>query len=220
MSKRIAVITLVLALLACMCSCKKIPTPTETASTFLTAVKAQDKETLATVYSEDSVDLLDAASDKASSDDAENQEDAEASEGLTKVYEEQMKPKILDFDYEISNEQIDGDKATVDVKITTYKLGDAFTAFIGDYMSEALVLAFSNASEEELDSMASTILSGKLADLSEKEYEKTVSMSLTMKDDKWIVDKISDNDDLVDALTGGLVTAFSNMEDAFSAWEE
>ncbi len=116
--------------------------------------------------------------------------------GLTKVYEEQMMPKMLDFDYELSNEQIDGDKATVDVKITTYSIGDAFTAFFSDYMSQALILAFSDASEEELDSLATTILSGKLADLTEQKYEKTATLSLSMKDDKWVVDEIETGDDI------------------------
>ena len=215
MKKRLFVITIVMAMLAALSACgPKIPTPTETADTFLTAVKAQDSETLATVYAGGNLDLLEAA--------AESDESAEANEdsGLTKVFEEQMMPKMLDFDYELSNEQIDGDKATVDVKITNYSIGDAFTAFFSDYISQAFMLAFSDTSEEELDSLATTILSGKLAELTEKKYEKTATLSLSMKDDKWVVDEIQTGDDIVDGLTGGLVTAFANMEDAFSAWEE
>ena len=117
-------------------------------------------------------------------------------------------------------EQIDGDKATVDVKITTYRIGDAFTAFFSDYISQAFMLAFSDASEEDLDALATTILSGKLADLSEKTYEKTATLSLSMKDDKWVVDNIEDSDEFLDAITGGLVTSMKTMTDAFSAWGE
>ena len=215
MKKKLLVITLVMAMLAALSACgPKIPTPTETADTFLTAMKAQDSEALATVYAGGDIDLLDKAAE--ADDSGEVNEDS----GLTKVYEEQMVPKMLDFDYELSNEQIDGDKATVDVKITTYRIGDAFTAFFRDYLSQALVLAFSDASEEDLDGLATTILSGKLADLTDKSFEKTATLSLSMKDDKWVVDEVQTGDDIVDALTGGLVTAFSNMEDAMSAWEE
>lgn len=215
MNKKLLVITIVMAMLAALSACgPKIPTPTETADTFLTAVKAQDNETLATVYAGGELDLLEEAAE------ADESQTADEDSGLTAVYEEQMVPKMLDFDYEISNEQIDGDSATVDVKVTTYNIGDAFTAFFSDYLSQALILAFSDASEEELDSLATTILSGKLADLTEKKFEKTATLSLSMNDDKWVVDEIKSGDDIVDGLTGGLVSAFANMNDALSAWEE
>ena len=197
----------------------KIPTPTETTDSFLQALKSQDAEAIAGVYDGMDVDLLEAASDSA--EDNETDGDSETTDtGLEAVYEEQMLPKMLDFDYELSNEQIDGDKATVDVKITTYRIGDAFTAFFGDYISQAFMLAFSDASEEDLDALATTILSGKLADLSEKTYEKTATLSLSMKDDKWVVDNIEDSDEFLDAITGGLVTSMKTMTDAFSAWGE
>ena len=215
MKKKLFVITLVLAMLACLCACGPgIPTPTETVDTFPTALKAQDNETLETVYAGSDFDLLEAAAE------ADESEETDEDSGLNKIYEEQMVPKMLDFDYELSNEQIEGDKATVDVKITTYNIGNAFTSFFSDYLSQALILAFSDASEEDLDALATTILSGKLADLTEKSYEKTATVNLSMKDDKWVVDEVQNGSDIVDALTGGLVTAFSGMEDAMSEWAE
>ena len=215
MKKKLLVITIVLAMLAALSACgPKIPTPTETADTFLTAVKAQDNESLAAVYAGDGLDLLEKAAE------ADESEIADEDSGLTRIYEEQMIPRMLDFDYELSNEQIDGDKATVDVKFTAYNIGDAFTAFFSDYLSQALMLAFSDPSEEDLDALAATVLSGKLADLTEKTYETTATLSLSMQDGKWVVDEIRTGDEIVDGLTGGLMTAFANMEDAFSAWED
>jgi len=219
MKKHIAIVVAIFAAIIFLAGCSSTPTPAETADTFLKALKAQDKEAIAGVYVESDVDLLEAASDSAEA--SENGDGSESTAtGLEAIYEDQMLPKMLDFDYELSNEQIDGDKATVDVKITTYRIGDAFTAFFSDYISQAFVLAFSNASEEDLDALATTILSGKLADLSEKSYEKTATLSLIMKDDKWIVDNIDESVDFLDAITGGLVTSMQTMSDAFSAWEE
>ena len=213
MIKHVATILAVAAAIFFLGGCSSNPTPTQTADTFLQAIKSQDSEAMAGVYAGGEVDLLDAA--------AESEDETEATDtGLTQVYEEQMLPKMLDFDYEFSNEQIDGDKATVDVKITTYSIGDAFTSFFSDYISQAFILAFSDTSEEELDALATTLLSGKLADLTEKSYEKTATLSLTKVDDKWVVDELEPGSDIVDALTGGLVTSFSNMENAFSAWDE
>ena len=220
MKRKLLVITAIMVMIAVLSGCgPKIPTPTETTDSFLQALKSQDAEAIAGVYDGTDVDLLEAASDSA--EDNETDVDSETTDtGLEAVYEEQMLPKMLDFDYELSNEQIDGDKATVDVKITTYRIGDAFTAFFSDYISQAFMLAFSDASEEDLDALATTILAGKLADLSEKTYEKTATLSLSMKDDKWVVDNIEDSDEFLDAITGGLVTSMKTMTDAFSAWGE
>ena len=220
MKRKLLVITATMVMIAVLSGCgPKIPTPTETTDSFLQALKSQDAEAIASVYDGTDVDLLEAASDSA--EDNETDGDSETTDtGLEAVYEEQMLPKMLDFDYELSNEQIDGDKATVDVKITTYRIGDAFTAFFSDYISQAFMLAFSDASEEDLDALATTILAGKLADLSEKTYEKTATLSLSMKDDKWVVDNIEDSDEFLDAITGGLVTSMKTMTDAFSAWGE
>ena len=215
MKKKLLVITIAVSMLLCLCACgPKIPTPTETADTFLTALKTQDDETLATVYAASEIDLIDKTAE------TEDSEEADEDSAMTRISEEELLPKILDFDYELSNEQIDGEKATVDVKVTTYRLGDAFTSFYSEFLSQALMLAFSDASEEEMDSLGATILSGKLADLTEKSYEKTVTLSLSMKDDKWIVDELETGDDVVDALTGGLVTAMESMEETMSAWED
>ena len=220
MKRKLLVITATMVMMVVLSGCgPKIPTPTETTDSFLQALKSQDAEAIASVYDGTDVDLLEAASDSA--EDNETDSDSETTDtGLEAVYEEQMLPKMLDFDYELSNEQIDGDKATVDVKITTYRIGDAFTAFFSDYISQAFMLAFSDASEEDLDALATTILAGKLADLSEKTYEKTATLSLSMKDDKWVVDNIEVSDEFLDAITGGLVTSMKTMTDAFSAWGE
>ena len=194
------------------------PSPTDSADTFLQAIKTQDAEKLASIYSSGELDLLDAAS---SSDDSESEEAVdEAGDGLTQVYEEQLVPKMLDFDYELSNEQVDGDKATVDVKFTTYRIGDAFTSFFSEYISQAFILAFSDTSEEEMDALAASLLAGKIADLTEKSYEKTATISLTKVDGKWMVDDVQGNKDVIDGITGGLLSSFSSMESAFSAWEE
>lgn len=210
--KHIAVILAVFTTVFFLAGCSSTPIPTQTTDTFLQALKAQDSETMAEVFAGEKIDLLDAVSDE--------EEDTEAADsGLTKIYEEQMVPKMLDFDYELSNEVIDGDKATVDVKISTYRIGDAFTAFFSDYLSQAFILAFSDASEEDMDTLATTILTGKLADLTEKSYEKTATISLTNKGGKWVVDMLDTNDDFLDAVTGGLLTSFGSMEDMFSGWD-
>ena len=100
---------------------------------------------------------------------------------MDKLFNEQLLPKMLDFEYEISNEKINGDKATVDVNIKTYRVGYAIFSFFGEYMSQAFALAFLDVSEDQLDALAVSILSGKIADFKEKTFEKTVTLQMSKK---------------------------------------
>ena len=162
------------------------------------------------VYGGSEIDLIDSVS----------QGDIEDGTGISAVFEEQMLPKMLDFDYVLSNEQINGDKAKVDVKIKTYPFGEAFTSFFSDYLPQMFVLALGNASEEEIDALGETMLSEKLSELSEKTYEKTAALELTMKDGNWIVDELEDEGDFIDTVSGGLVTSLNKISDAFSEFGE
>ena len=55
----------------------------------------------------------------------------------------------------------------------------------------------------------------RLDNMTEKTYEKTATLSLIKKDDKWLVDSVEGNKDVLNALSGGLVDAVSNMATAF-----
>lgn len=186
------------------------PTPTQTADTFLTAVKAGDAETIKTVYEGETFDVL-AVLDEESEGDSSD-EDIMKDDKLVDMLLE----KMLDFDYELSNEKIDGDKATVDVKITTYNIGNAFTAFMTDYFTQAFALAFSDASDEQMEELANTIFETKMNELKDKDYSETVTLNLVNKDDGWKIVKIKNGGDFYNAISGGLVKAFENLEDAFS----
>ena len=225
MKKILTVIAITLAMLVCMCACRGATAAPEepaeapeksaaadTADAFFAALKAQDYEALADVYAGGELDLLDTA---AAADDAE---EMIKGTGLDTVYEEQLKPKVLDFDYEIIDEQTDGDKATVNVRIRTYAMGDTFRNSFSDFIAEGAILALNNASREEITARAAEVLTEKLAELTEKDYEKTAALSLTMTGDKWMVDEISYDDDIVDALSGGLVTAVKDAAGSVPEW--
>lgn len=82
------------------CACGT-PSPTETADTFLSAVKAQDYEKVKSVYAGKTFDILDSMGE----DDAE----VEESESIDSSFEKELKDKMLDFDYTLSNEIINDD---------------------------------------------------------------------------------------------------------------
>lgn len=210
--KHIAVLLAVLTAALFMAGCGARSTPTKSTDVFLKALKAQDNDAIAEVYSGGKLDLIDSL--------AEAQNDPEnADSGFYKILQEQLIPKIMDFDYELSNEQILDDKATVDVNIKTYRIGEAFTSFFTDYISQAFVLAFSDPSEEALDELAAQLLTEKLEGLTDKSYEITTTINLTNVEGKWMVDEFDVFDEVMDAITGGLYSSFNGMDDILSGWD-
>lgn len=211
--KKLITIMLSFALIFGLSACgEKVASPTEVTNAFLTAVKEQDKEKMAELYTGDEFDFSDASLDGLLGDETANEDQDETSDDS--AYDEMsqtLTEKILAFDYEVSNEVITDDKATVDVKITTYPLGEALTSFMAEYISQAFFLAFSEDSDEKIEALASTIMMKELNALTEKTFEKTVTVELIMKDDNWSLEGIEKNDEFVDAITGGIYDAVNNL---------
>ncbi|MCQ4638264.1 DUF4878 domain-containing protein [Anaerovorax odorimutans] len=210
--KKIIGIILSMVLVLGLCACGS-PSPTDVTKDFMEAVKSQNAETLKTVYPDGEIDLLKEAQKKESTD-AEKADDA-----LQKIYNEEMKDKLFDFDYEVSNEKIDGDKATVDVAITTYDLGSAFTDFATEFLKQAFSMALSGSSEKEINDKAAEILSAELSKM-KKDYTGTATLSLSQKDGQWVMDKIDENNNFYNIITGGMGEAAKKIENSFGGSED
>ena len=65
---------------------------------------------------------------------------------VDKELEKQFYEKVMDFDYEIVDEKIEKDEATVTVKIKTYAFGEAFADAFADMFS----MAFEGAGDQEI----------------------------------------------------------------------
>lgn len=118
--------------------------------------------------------------------------------------------KMLDFDYKLGEETVDGDTATVETTITTYPFGEIFGQVLTDYITEA----FSNPdiTEEEAQALMESMMGEALA-AAEKSYETTFDVTLKKEDGAWVV---QEDDALANALTGGmydLVEGYSALED-------
>ncbi len=204
MKKLILIAAMAVFCLGVFTGCSSAPSPTEVTDSFLNAVKSQDSETIQSNYAEGSFDFGQVATAEASEEGAQLSE--EAANTLTS--------KLLEFDYELSNEKIDGDTATVDVAITTYPFGDAFSSFVSDYLSQGFAAALNGATEEEMSELGSTILTQKLNGM-EKSYTGTATVSLTKVDGEWKVDAIADDSDFVNVLTGGLLDTANMINEVY-----
>ena len=208
--KKLVVLAAAMALcLNVLSGCSSAPSPTEVTDTFLNAVKSQDMETMQNNYAEGTFDFGQIASSEASEEGAQLSE--EATNTLTS--------KLLEFDYEISNEQINENTATVDVSITTYPFGDAFSSFVSDYLSQGFAAALNGASDEEMGELGSSILTQKLNGM-EKSYTGTATLSLTKVDDQWKVDTIADDSDFVNVLSGGLLDTANTINEVYGGEQQ
>ena len=202
------VIVLALAMTACGGSGASADTPTDAANTFLKAVQEQDTDTMAKVYQGDpaEMDLI--------GDTEMDSEDIPAE--LSALLSEQMQQ----FEYEVSNEVVDEDTATVDVKITTVNIGKAFEDSINEFMEKAMAGEISSdTTQEELTAQLYAAFQEKLA-AAEKDYEGTAVLNLTNVDGKWMVDQISQTDPLVNCLTGGLMDYSNSLTSGDDEAEE
>ena len=118
-------------------------------------------------------------------------ESNELNEDEKNLYREIMKKQYRDLTYVIKDEEIDGDNATVKVEIEVYdynkSISEASDYFI-TYQNEFL--------DEEGNIIKSKYIDYKLKLMKENDsrIKYTLTLSLSKKGDKWILDDISDAD--------------------------
>ena len=182
---------------------EEIMSPTQTLDAFLKAFKARDADKLNEFYEGESDDLI----------FWKDLEDPALSGLMDKMME-----KLLDFDYALSNEKIDGKTATVDVNFTTYDIGGIMKDIIENMLSDAAALALSGLTQEELETEINEIMTKKFeeyAKIAKKEKVVSVPVNLVMINGRWLVKDISRTDDIMDALSGGLTEFAENIGDIF-----
>ena len=193
--RKIFSIFLIFVLAASLSACGSAPTPKDIAEKYLAAIKAQDEEGISALsegsYSEDelmgTVDLVLGES-----------EEGEEYDEATKKFKE----KVIDFDYTIGEERIDGENAEVDVTIKTYDFGTMLGQYAERAMSELMAAAVDGASQEAIDAMDRKILEEELDKLTEKSYETTVPMKLKKVEGEWKVAKMEDDSEFMNAILG------------------
>ena len=190
------------------------PTPSQTADSFLQAMKAQDTESMAKYYSGDASDLAASWLNESVGGDIDGSSDLTDDE---KAVMTKFADKLCDFDYELGDEKIDGNTATVNVGITTYDFGEAADNTLNDYLKEALTQAFSGkeVSTAKANKIFYKAFDKQLDKLTDKSVQTDARLSLTKGDDgSWKVNEL--DNDAANALTGQLLDKVQAYEKAFS----
>lgn len=191
-------VLLILSAVLLLSSCGKGASedgPEAAADSFLQGIKAGDSEAISRTYAGEDFDLEESfASVKALAGTVEGGEEAM----------DLLLTRLQDFDYKLSREKIEGDKATVKVRITTYDFGDAMTDFLTDYMIESSTLSLQGGSSEEMKTSAVRLFTETMEALKEKDYEEDTVLHMTKTDGSWKVDALSPDSEFLNVLSGGL----------------
>ncbi|MBR3785650.1 MAG: hypothetical protein IKJ77_04535 [Firmicutes bacterium] len=191
--KKIFITILMGIMILAMCSCGTV-SPTETVDQFMTAYKAKDNETAQAVYS-GKVDAF-----------------AKSFDG----YGATVADKILGFEYNIVEENIDGEKATVKVEITTYELGKAFEAAAEEMLTAAFAAAFGEMTDEEANEISMKALDEECTKLEKKTYKTTCVINLSLVDDVWMIDEFKENGSFYKAIFGGMIEITESWSAGFN----
>lgn len=135
-----------------------------------------------------------------------SEDNKESEKKVSDESEKIIKDKIKQIKYTVNSENIEGEKATVNVKVNGINLGKVISNSFSKCMNESMSLVFSSALNGEVNEEANK---EKMNDLFEKilidelnsvEFdERTGDISLIKKDNKW---QIEQNDDLTNLLIG------------------
>ena len=204
--KKILAILLSLCMAISLAGCGGAESPSKVTDRFFKAIKDKDVETISKLYEGDDIDLSEIGEELSDLSD-------EDTSLMDKEVQSRLIDMMFDFDYEIGDEEIDGDNAVVKVKMTSYALGDVMSAFYTDFMAWALENLFSNVSEAETTEKASEILIEKL-DEAEKTYTEEIEVKLVKKDNEWIVSEDTDVTGLLNVMTGNLAGTIENIANA------
>lgn len=124
--------------------------------------------------------------------------------------EEAAKMLMEGLTYEILSSEENGDTATVKVSITNINM----SIVMSDAITQLLPLAFSNLSEEEMETQTSAVFISAIENNKETTITKEVELSLTKGENTWL---ITPSEELGDALTGGLLTFANNLNESFAS---
>lgn len=206
MIKRLAAIVMSLALVFTVTACGDKSAPKDAVDAHIKEVKTEAKESMKDIKSGDASELGEMMG--MSEEDMKMLEslDGEAVESMKGLFE-----KISDFDYELLDENIDGETATVKVKITTYNIGDKLSEGMSKAISNAMAYAFSGMSEEEITKKLIAEMLVPIKD-AEKNYTKEVEVKVNKVDGEWEVEK--DNEALSNALSGGVMESLESMSNS------
>lgn len=174
--------------------------PSKAAKTFLKSLKNQDSENMAAVYlgKEPAMGYF---GEKALAS-------MDANDLFMSAIIEKFMDVICSFDYNVSNERINGDTAMVDVTMETVNMGAIVENSLIEFMPELFAAALTGDAAGAVDSFTEIF---KENVKNTEPYVGTATLSLTLVDGEWMVDEIDSNEAFMNLLTGNLLGTLEDI---------
>lgn len=134
-----------------------------------------------------------------------------------KYFLDYFKENAAKITYTIKDSKIDGDKATVPVDFKYVNGSPLLKATIGDVFSQAMSLAFTGVQmkEDDTNQLFMSAMKKQKANIQESFVEKTVDVNLVKVDNKWYIDKPSD--ELLDVFMSNFVSVGKEISNSFNS---
>ena len=133
-----------------------------------------------------------------------------------------LEPIASGLTYQItdSTEDAKAGTATVTVEFTSIDMNAVFSEWMGELVSQALGYAFLPAdqqpSEEELSELSIEIFCDVVENHTDDKVTNTVDIPLSLVENEW---KIDTSDEVLDAMTGGMITTLTSLDDTLNGAE-
>lgn len=126
---------------------------------------------------------------------------------------DRMTELMLSYEYEVIKTEVakDGLSAIVTLEFTTVNLGSIFSTFMMKYIAKAFELAFSGATEAEMNQLAVDLFL-EASDGAIKDKVTQVDVKMVLVDKKWLIHVDKEDISLFDAMMGGFITTMQNLQ--------
>lgn len=215
----LAAVLLVIAVALCVRAGVRMAnaTPETTASTALHAVVTHDKSAFAACYAGDPDELdhdVDAALAGAIGLESSTTVPTELDAMHQKAYDAFL-ARLVDFDYEVGQAQVDGDNATVQVAVKTRDLDAYFNDCMSDYLARTLADArYTGAvSNQNQARLFVDVADEHAQQLGDKDQSATVDLRLVRVGGTWKLDTLDASE--LDTLTGGFFGALEQVGNSY-----
>lgn len=192
-------------------------TPEATASAALHAVVSHDRSAFAGCYAGNPGELdhdVDTALAGAIGLESSTTVPSELDASHQKAYDAFL-ARLVDFDYEVGQAQVDGDSATVQVTVKTRDLDAYFNDCMGDYLARTLADArYTGAvSNQNQARLFVDVADEHAQQLGGKDQSATVELRLVRAGGTWKLDTLDASE--LDALTGGFFGALEQVGNSY-----
>lgn len=134
-----------------------------------------------------------------------------------KTFVKKVINKMTNYTYQVTDEKINKNKATVKVKLTTYHFGSAFKDIASDIVEEAFnrVLVGQKVNTTDLYNQALQLANKKLPGL-KRNYKVTAVISLKKVNNKWKISDLSKS--ALDSFSGHLISESEALKENIEAY--